>query len=225
MMGFVHRQIKPSASGPATALPCFRRQTPPLSSCGWATAAQPPAQQQQKALPRSTMLRLSSRGAWASAALQPSAQQGLQPCQLHTPHVMTHSVELVPAHAAARTAGKPIRCVCRRRLTEDGTAEAGLLPPVPNSNSPPAAMAAKPSSADPTAARAAEGPDAVTAVVGETLPVSGIAGASRPVMIIMVGVPGSGKSTWTGTLQTQSRLPWQRVNQVLRDYEEALQQP
>jgi tRNA uridine 5-carbamoylmethylation protein Kti12 len=34
-------------------------------------------------------------------------------------------------------------------------------------------------------------------------------------MIVLVGAPGSGKSTFAETLVKQSLLPWRRVNQVL----------
>lgn len=48
-----------------------------------------------------------------------------------------------------------------------------------------------------------------------SLPSSPLGGASPPpVMLIMIGIQGSGKSTFAESLMTGSRLKWARVNQV-----------
>lgn len=46
-------------------------------------------------------------------------------------------------------------------------------------------------------------------------PVQQPAGPAQPVMIVLVGAPGSGKSTFAESLVKQSTLAWRRVNQVL----------
>ena len=46
-------------------------------------------------------------------------------------------------------------------------------------------------------------------------PVQQPARPAQPVMIVLVGAPGSGKSTFAESLVKQSTLTWRRVNQVL----------
>lgn len=40
------------------------------------------------------------------------------------------------------------------------------------------------------------------------------AAPAGPIIIVLVGPPGAGKSRWTESLRQQSRLDWRRVNQV-----------
>lgn len=42
-------------------------------------------------------------------------------------------------------------------------------------------------------------------------------GQPQPVMVILVGAPGAGKSSWTASLiwQAHSAAAWQRINQAI----------
>jgi hypothetical protein len=47
----------------------------------------------------------------------------------------------------------------------------------------------------------------------QTVARKGMPAGTHPIMLLLVGVPGSGKSTFSQQLQQRSSLPWVRVNQ------------